>query len=249
MKDFVSDESLNAFIDDEFDVAESEALIARMRDDTELAQRIGTLRGLQSMVRVAYAEPPKARNWRGTVLPRGQFMQRCAFGCLILIAGLSGGWLLHSLESQSAVASPAFSAAPALSSTGFEAVSLAREADPDKIMLHIDSAEPRKMRTVLDQAEIFLNQADKQGRVIQLEVIANSHGLNLLREDLSPHSERIARMKQRHANLQFVACGQSVARFKGEGQRVELLPAAQTAPTAIGEIITRLQQGWTYVRV
>lgn len=249
MKDFVSDESLNAYIDDEFDVAESEALIARMRDDTELAQRIGTLRSLQSMVRVAYAEPPKARNWRGTARPRRQFMQRCAFGCLILIAGLSGGWLLHSLESQSAAASPAFSAAPALSGTGFEAVSLAREADPDKIMLHIDSAEPRKMRTVLDQAEIFLNQADRQGRVIQLEVIANSHGLNLLREDLSPHAERIARMKQRHANLQFVACGQSVARFKGEGQRVELLPAAQTAPTAIGEIITRLQQGWTYVRV
>lgn len=249
MKDFVSNESLNAFIDGEFDVKESEALIARMRDDADLAQRIGTLRSLQSMVRVAYAEPPKARTWPGTALPRKQFMHRCALGCLILIVGLSGGWLLHSLESQSTAASPAFSAAPTLSGTGFEAVSLAREADPDKIMLHIDSAEPRKMRTVLDQAEIFLDQADRQGRVIQLEVIANSHGLNLLREDLSPHAERIARMKQRHANLQFVACGQSVARFKGEGQRVELLPAAQTAPTAIGEIITRLQQGWTYVRV
>jgi intracellular sulfur oxidation DsrE/DsrF family protein len=30
---------------------------------------------------------------------------------------------------------------------------------------------------------------------------------------------------------------------------VVLLPAAQTAPTAIGEIVTRLQQGWTYVRI
>ncbi|MBT9568129.1 MAG: hypothetical protein IV085_07500 [Thiobacillus sp.] len=249
MKHFVSDESLNAFVDGEFDVSESEALMARMRDDADLAQRVGTLRSLQSMVRVAYVKPPQVRSWRGATAPRKQLMQRCAFGCLILIVGLSGGWLLHSLESQSAAVSPVFSAAPTLSDSGFEAVSLARAVDPDKVLLHIDSAEPAKMRTVLDQAEIFLDQAEKQGRVIQLEVIANSHGLNLLREGLSPYAERIARMKQRHANLQFVACGQSVARFKGEGQRVELLPTAQTAPTAIGEIITRLQQGWTYVRV
>lgn len=249
MKDFVSDESLNAFIDGEFDVAESEALMARMRDDADLAQRVGTLRSLQSMVRVAYAEPPRVRNWRDATTPQKQFVQRCAFGCLILIAGLSGGWLLHSLESQRAGASPTFSTSPALSRNSFATVSLQREADPDKVMLHIDSAEPAKMRTVLDQAEIFLDQAEKQGRVIQLEVIANSHGLNLLRENISPYADRIARMKERHANLQFVACGQSVARFKGEGQRVELLPAAQTAPTAISEIITRLQQGWTYVRV
>jgi len=27
------------------------------------------------------------------------------------------------------------------------------------------------------------------------------------------------------------------------------LPITRAAPTAIGEIVTRLQQGWTYVRV
>jgi intracellular sulfur oxidation DsrE/DsrF family protein len=56
-------------------------------------------------------------------------------------------------------------------------------------------------------------------------------------------------MQQRHANLHWVACGQSLARFTSEGQKVELLPATRTAPTAIGEIVTRLQEGWTYVRV
>jgi intracellular sulfur oxidation DsrE/DsrF family protein len=59
----------------------------------------------------------------------------------------------------------------------------------------------------------------------------------------------MARMQQRHANLHWVACGQSLARFTSEGQKVELLPATRTAPTAIGEIVTRLQEGWTYVRV
>jgi hypothetical protein len=56
-------------------------------------------------------------------------------------------------------------------------------------------------------------------------------------------------MKQRHANLHWVACGQSIARLRNDGEQVRLLPDTQTAPTAINEIVTRLQQGWTYVRV
>jgi intracellular sulfur oxidation DsrE/DsrF family protein len=116
-------------------------------------------------------------------------------------------------------------------------------------LLHIDSGSPQKMLDVLDQAERYLNQAEAQGRALQLEVVANSHGLNLLRAGYSPYSERIAQMRQRHANLQFIACSQSVARFTSEGQRVVLLPAATTAPTAVGEIVSRLQQGWTYVRI
>lgn len=250
MKPFVSDESLNAFIDGEFDVAESESLIARMREDPDLAHRVGTLRTLQSMVKLAYSEPPVHRGWVASTVPPRQFMQRCAFGCLILLAGLSGGWILHGLETRVVAAAPMVAPLPDASmSSGFERVSLARVADPNKVMLHIDSASPDKMKAVLDQAEKLLDQSEKQGRTMQLEVIANSHGLSLLRQGLSPYSERIALLKARHASLQFVACSQSVARFKSEGQTVELLPAAQANTTAISEIVTRLQQGWTYVRV
>jgi hypothetical protein len=105
------------------------------------------------------------------------------------------------------------------------------------------------MLEVLDRAERYLDQAEAQGRALQLEVVANSRGLNLLRAGYSPYAERIAQMRQRHANLQFIACSQSVARFAAEGEDVVLLPAAHTAPTAIGQIVDRLQQGWTYVRI
>lgn len=243
MNSVISDETLHAFVDGELDVAESESLIARLRDDKDLAQRVCALRSLQSMVRLAYAEPPVAGSRVQHAAPSRQFMQRCAFGCLILLAGLSSGWVMRGLESQ------APSSAPAPFSSGFKTVSLAREADPNRVLLHIDNGAPDKMQAVLDQAEHFLDEADRQGRSMQIEVIANSHGLSLLRAGISPYSDRIARMKQRHANLEFVACSQSIARFTHEGQKIVLLPTARTAPTAIGEIITRLQQGWTYVRV
>jgi intracellular sulfur oxidation DsrE/DsrF family protein len=239
----VSDETLNAFIDGELDVAESESLISRMRDDKELAQRVCALRSLQSMVRLAYAEPPVAASHKHRAMPRRQFMQRCAFGCLVLFAGLSGGWALRSLET------PAVAGAPTFAMDGYQTVSLTREADPNRVMLHLDNSAPEKMQAVLDEAERLLTEAERQGRAMQLEIIANSHGLDLLRAGVSPYAERIANMKQRHVNLNWVACSQSIARFTAEGQKVELLPVARIAPTAIGEIITRLQQGWTYVRV
>jgi intracellular sulfur oxidation DsrE/DsrF family protein len=243
MNPVVSDETLHAFVDGELDVAESETLIARIRDDQELAQRVCALRTLQSMVRLAYAEPPVAAGRELRPAPRRQFMQRCAYGCLVLVAGLSGGWALRGLEPQ------AVAAVPVAVQSGFQAVSLTQAADPNRVMLHLDSAAPDKMLAVLDQAEHLLDEAERQGRAMQLEIIANSRGIDLLRAGVSPHAARMARMTQRHANLNWVACSQSIARFAGEGEKVILLPATQTAPTAIGEIITRLQQGWTYVRV
>lgn len=245
MNSVASDETLNAFVDGELDVAESEKLIASMREDKELAQRVCALRSLQSMVRLAYAEPPVAAGRRPAVARRRQLMQRCALGCLILFAGLGGGWALRGLELPVVAAT----AAPAASVGGYRAVRLMHEADPNRVMLHLDSAAPDRMLAVLDQAEHLLDEAERQGRVMQLEVIANSHGIQLLRAGYSPHAARMARMQQRHANLHWVACGQSLARFTSEGQKVELLPATRTAPTAIGEIVTRLQEGWTYVRV
>ena len=244
MRPAVSDETLHAFVDGELDVVESETLIARMREEDDLAQRVDALRSLQSMVRLAYAEAPVAGPEPARKGPRRQLLQRCSFGCLVLFAGLSGGWALRGLELQAVAV-----AQPAAISGSYQTVSVSGEVDPNRVMLHIDSGSPEKMRAVLDQAESLLDEADRQGRSMQIEIIANSRGIDLLRAGYSPYAERIARMGQRHANLQWVACSQSIARFTSEGQKVILLPATRTAPTAIGEIVTRLQQGWTYVRV
>lgn len=240
MNPVVSDETLNAFIDGELDAAESERLIAQMRDDPALSQRVNELRTLQSMLAVAYAAPPRSAG-TGAVAPRRKRLQRYALAAAVLVAGFGTGWVLRGVETpgQSTVLPGA-------------AITLARltaEADPGKVLLHIDSAAPGRMQAVLDQAERLLDEAERQGRTMQIEVVANSRGLDLLRAGVSPHAGRIAELRARHAGLQFVACGQTLARFRSEGQQVELLPAIRTAPTAISEIVTRLQQGWTYVRV
>lgn len=238
-----SDEILHAFIDGELDVVESEAMMIRIREDGELARRVCALRNLQGMVRLAYLEPPPSTPHQVRAVSRRRLVRHCALGCAVLFAGW-GGWLLRDLETRIAAAPQVL-----VSGDRLGGVSLAREPDPNRIVLHLDNADPGKMQTVLDEAERRLVEAERQGRSMALEVIANSHGVDLLRADISPHAARMAEMTRRHANLHWVACGQSLARFAAEGQSIVLLPATRTAPTAIGEIVSRLQDGWTYVRV
>lgn len=239
----VSDETLHAFIDGELDVAECEQLLARMRDDEALSRRACAQRSLKSMVRLAYAKPPAAAARAAQALPKQRRVQRCAYACLVLLAGLGSGWALRGLDAQVATT------APATLPGGYRMVSLANQPDPSRVMLHLDSSAPERMLTALDQAERLLDEAERDGRAMQVEIVANSHGIDLMRAGVSPYAARMAQMTQRHANLQWVACSQTIARFTGQGQKVELLPTARAAPTAIGEIVTRLQQGWTYVRV
>ncbi len=243
MNAFVSDETLHAYVDGELDQAEREALAVRIQGDPELAQRVCALRSLKDMLKLAYAEPPAPQR-RDVARAQGGRLQRCALGCLVLGTGLVVGWMLRGAEPAVATAQAPFEAMP-----GLQTVSLARVPDPDRMLLHVDTAAPDRMQATLDRAERLLDKAEREGRQMQMEIIANSNGLDLLRAGRSPHAARIANMQARHANLHWVACSQSIARFIREGQRVELLPAVRTAPTAIGEIVTRLQQGWTYVRV
>jgi hypothetical protein len=241
----VSDETLHAFIDGELDIPESERLIARMRTDAELSQRVCGLRSLQNLMKLAYSQPPSSSRAIRSRTRLERFAQRCALGCVIAAAGLGGGWALRGgFEAGAAAAAESDHFAGR-----YQAVSLMRQPDPARVILHLDSGAPERMLAVLDQADRLLDAAERQQRALQLEVIANSRGIDLLRAGVSPHAERVARMQQRHANLHWVACGQSLARFASEGEKVELLPSTRTAPTAIGEIVTRLQQGWTYIRV
>lgn len=238
----VSDETLHAFVDGELELAEREALLARIQSEPELSRRVCAVRGLRDMMKLAYANPPAIQ--AGPPRVQGRLMQRCALGCLVLGVGLFLGWMLRGIDTRATVA-----AVPDLQQAGLSQISLAGQPDPNRVMLHVDSAAPDRMLAALDEAERLLDAAEHEGRIMQIEVVANSHGLTLLRAGISPHADRIARMQKRHANLHWVACSQTVARFRGEGQTVDLLPSVRQAPTAIGEIVTRLQQGWTYVRV
>ena len=242
--DEISEEMLHALIDNELEPGEAEELYARIGEDETLANRVCVLRGLKDMMRLAYTQPPGAsRGWQDPFRSERAWGQAIAAG-FMLTAGLGAGWMMHGSQQPRPIAQikppPVDAAAVRL---------VAEKADTSKIILHIDSASHQKFAVLLDRADGLLTEARKSNANLQVEVLANSHGLDLFRADRSPYASRIATLTKNHENVRFIVCAQTVARYTRDEGRIVLLPETQIAPSAIGQIVDRLQEGWTYIKI
>ena len=236
----LSEEYVNAFLDGELAADERERALRRLEIDDDFKARVCELRGLKERVKGAYADLPAAPARRGVAFLSPVWRQALAAG-VVLAVGLAGGWFAHGNGAQA----PVYDRLAGLPA-GYQPVALSSKVDPDKVVLHLDSNAPKQLSAALDLAEELLARRGDRGHV---EIVVNSYGLNLLREDTSPYRERIGQMAARHRNLDFIACGQSIARLSREGVIVDLLPQAHVAKSAISEILERMQQGWVYVKV
>lgn len=242
MDDPISDETLNALVDGELEAAEAERIHARMAQDEALAARVCALQGLKAMVRQAY--PEMAAETRRYAGGRRAWLSQALAASVLLLAGLGGGWWL---------AGSGLTSAPA-AGYGSEVARLhpvQASAGPrvDRILLHLDSNQPEHYRRTLDQAEALIKLAREEQVSLRLEILVNSDGLDLVRADRSPHVERVLNMARAHDNLRFVACNNTIQRVRRAGQRVVLVPEVEVAPSAIGEIVDRLRDGWSYIKI
>lgn len=240
MNEPVSDEYLNAFLDGELAADERERAMQRLEQDGDFKNKVCELRSLKERVKGAYAELPAVPARRGVSAFSSIWPRALAAGVLLAL-GLAGGWVAH----DGIMKAPVYDRLAGLPDS-YRPVALAGKVDTDKIVLHLDSNDPSRLGAVLDLAEKLLAERGDRG---QVKIVVNSYGLNLLRQETSPYRERIGSMAASHHNLAFVACGQTIARLSREGVVVDLLPQAQVANSAIGEILENMQRGWVYVKV
>lgn len=228
----VSAEMQSALVDGQLDAAEWERVAGRIEGDARLREDLGALRTVKDMVQHAYALPPRSP-------PQGAAGGRrwAAIAALCLVSA-GAGWLGHA----------AF--APGISETEAaltEGASL-REVSNERVVLHVSSSRRETLRLALDEVEDVLRVSAQRGRRVEIEIVANSSGLELLRADTSPFPARIASLRTQYSNLTLVACNQTIDRLREKGVEVRLLPGVQLAPSALDQIVRRLQGGWSYVR-
>lgn len=232
--DHISPELLNAFVDGELDAAEKARLLTRIAADSALKDRVCELWQLKELVGQAYPPAPAA-----PAVPRRRrhpWPVQALAAALILGVGVNAGWLLHDQRPPSAAKGPGF----ALLDDAIHGT--------QKVVLHVFSGEDIRFEGALDAAEAFINQAQAQGRRVELDIVANGEGLRLLRADFSPYAERIKTLRQAHHNLRFYACGVTLQRLREKGAEVRLLPEVEITPSALEWISTRERQGWRYVQ-
>lgn len=235
--DPISDEQLNALLDNELDAGERDCILSALAQDPSLQQRYEQLRQLKYMLVSAYQNPPQPVTIPATGRPAQSRIRNTLTSAALLLVGLFGGWQIkHYVD------------APV--SVNFQYISNIDSANlvDDRILLHISTKDTTRVQAALQTAEKLLISSRNQQRPLTLKVVANSEGLNILRRG-SPYAAKISALAAAYDNIKFLACGiakQNVA--LKEGKPVVLIPEAKDIPAALEEILTRLEEGWTYIR-
>lgn len=232
----VSDERLNAFVDNELDTDEWTRIVEQIRQDPDLARRVCELRQLKDMVCMSYQLNERAEPLvRSHPTGRGRLLAGAATSLMLLLAGLAAGYQLGHGRT----------------SAGFEQLVRVDPAQEDasKILVHIASDDPGRLKAALDETEDLLRDYQARARKVQIEVVANADGVQLLRSDTSPYARRIAALLAKYDNLAFLACSRSLEKLRLRGIDVHLLPEVDVVPGALEEIVARLQEGWVYIKI
>lgn len=235
----ISDEFLHALVDGQLSSVEEDEVLLAMRADASLRDRVCELRGLKLLVQHAYPKPADDTAARHRFLSQG-WRQSLAAGFMLLTLGGVAGWLAHDWKSP-AGEGRMVGAPQALQQNDYQ-------ARPVNYLMHIDTANPDRLKMALDEAESLLSNRD--GPSAQVEIMANGPGLNLLREGVSPYARRLLALQAKYPKLTLMACGKTIQKLQDAGIAVQLLPRTQVTPSALDEIISRrLKQHWVYLKV
>lgn len=236
----ISEQQLQAFVDDEIDTRERAEIMEAIRKDEALACRVCELLQLKDSVRLAYREPPPNRDTSSRRLAsrKAKYSIQAVAAVCLLLAGAMVGWILN----------------PQLTGNPTTTMANLIQMDPamnelKRVVLHVSTADADRMEQALDDVELLLANYQDNLELVQLEVVANDEGLELLRMDTSPHAERIQHLWSEYINLDFLACGRAIEKLRLKGIDVQLLPEADVIPSALEQISDHLQDGWIYIRV
>ncbi len=224
------EQHLHAYVDDELAPEERAAVECRIAAEPGLGERIRRLRGLKRSLRDAYPAletPMRGRPRRGPGI---------GLAAAALVAGVMIGLGIGRVGG----------ARPAPT-----AVAVSEVAEPmTRVLLHVGSGNAEAMSEALASARYILEDFAREARPVRVHVVANGPGLNLLRRDATPFAERIRRLEGDFANVQFVACQNTIDRLEEKrGEPVRLLPEVLRVDSGVAEIARKRARGWLYIGV
>jgi intracellular sulfur oxidation DsrE/DsrF family protein len=236
---------INAFVDGELSADQQAELLEAMRTDAEIARRASELAQLKAQLRLSYANPPQ---------PRQRVKQRArstwpmlAASVALLGLGIAFGWLLHANAPQ---LGGELNRVVLLDPQGRGQLPAVAAEGETRIVFHLTNADQTVAGELLDEIESMLLAYQSDREPLRVEVVTHSDGLDLLRESLTHHKQRIHQLAGRFTNLTFVACKNTMDRLRVEqGIEVRLIPDAEVIDSGVDHVVTRQKEGWSYIRV
>lgn len=243
----ISDELLNAYIDNELDEKEAQKIEAEIENGSELRNKVRHLQQLKMQMRASYASlrAPLHHNTNknSVVIPTG------IAASVTLLVGITSGWFGHQYMDQ---APDSISHGSTVTPEQQQLLGIKLQPvkkQDNKIIIHLAQNDKQLFDKALAKAEALLDRFDKLKESGVIQVLANSNGMDLLRKDKSPYKTRIVKMMQQHKNIEFVACQNTIKRLESNGVNVQLINGVEVHGPVINEIVNHLQDGWTYIKI
>ena len=226
--ELLSEEQLNAFVDDELDSEEKSRVFNEASHNSELDQRLCQQRKVKELVKLAYLDTPTPERKGAKALRGSRIFSRAVAASIVLGLGIVIG----------------FSGKVGIDQTTDPALVAATE--PNKYLLHVATGDPAEMAAALERAEFLLESAPDDG-VRQVEIVANEQGLNLLRTDVTQFAAEISVLQA--SDVVFYACSKTIQKLEADGVEVRLVPHTIAEYTALDRVVTRMQEGWHYEKI
>ncbi len=231
-----SDEMINAYADGELQGNEKTEFEMALLNDLELQQSLDEIVALKSQIRSAYMGVSAPEQKQHTSVNYRAVM----YGCLLLLA-FTGGWVSSDMALQQRESL-------AQGDTTDESLHVSAE-QPGKYILHIGTHDTDKFRHILDKAENLMAKYQDEMQLIELEIIANASGLDLFRESASPYAQRVKQLGEKYPNIRFIACTNAIERLRERGIEPDLINTVHQGPTALDQVVKRMNDGWTYIKI
>lgn len=238
----ISVEEINAFIDDELIHEDRQRVREQVKKNPELTQLICDIDQIQDWIKEAYEVVPEPKSpktgWRVHALLPGALA-----AMTLLTVGALAGWFAGKISStDTAHAATMLQASNQPQNVEY---ATAPTAVARNVILRLGSDSPQKFRETLNRVEHVMKTSARQPG-FQMEVLANSDGLNFLRADTSPYAKQIEALMKKYPNLHFMVCGTSLKNIEKSGQKAKLLPNVRVTSSAVEQVAQRIREGWSY---
>ena len=235
----ISEEMINAYIDNELDKKDRQFIELQMQNDVKLQHHIEQLQALKVKIRASYADVRSSNHQAGRMSNRSSLFPAGIAASIALVVGLTAGWYTHSYINMAATETDYL--------LGVKLEDL--KPQDNKIIIHLAQNDIALFDKALTRAETLLAYFDTLQQQGKVHILANSYGMDLLRRDTTPYQNRIVNMMETYDNVELVACKNTIKRLKTSGKNVDLLPGVKVHGPVINEIISGLQNGWTYLSI
>ena len=239
----ITEDKLNLFIDEQLDTDEMNEIQEALLDDKDLREQVCQLKAVRELVGYAYSEVPLSRSEIHQQKKSGSLFAKAIAASVTLVVGVLLGWSTYEYSPN------AIQAISAENTFQYVANHVKVEHGKRKIILHIDSSDLQVVNAALNEADQLLATYRKANIPMELDVITNKAGINILRPGMSPYITRIKQLIDDNDEVAIYACNRSIAKaLKKEGVEIVLMPGVTKDKSARELIPQRLEQGWVYIK-